>query len=125
MIAFNKASTPIVSIPQSKYYETSHKQRRDWSYAQLLMAKADAYKIQIPEVVRTKGAIDPLTRSMAFDLAKYNIRVNCLAPGAINTPRLREWINNSTDPTEMEAYPTLSTEVGLLCNLTLLKENHQ
>jgi NAD(P)-dependent dehydrogenase (short-subunit alcohol dehydrogenase family) len=52
----------------------------------------------------SKGAIDALTRSMAFDLAKYNIRVNCVAPGAINTPRLREWINNSPNPTETETY---------------------
>jgi NAD(P)-dependent dehydrogenase (short-subunit alcohol dehydrogenase family) len=50
----------------------------------------------------SKGAIDTLTRSMAFDLAKHKIRVNCVAPGAIDTPRLREWINNSPNPVETE-----------------------
>lgn len=50
----------------------------------------------------SKGAIDTLTRSMAFDLANDNIRVNCVAPGAIDTPLLRGSINDSPDPQETE-----------------------
>jgi NAD(P)-dependent dehydrogenase (short-subunit alcohol dehydrogenase family) len=50
----------------------------------------------------SKGAIDTLTRSMAFDLAESNIRVNCVAPGAIDTPLLRGSINDSPDPEETE-----------------------
>jgi len=50
----------------------------------------------------SKGAIDSLTRSMAFDLAKDNIRVNCVAPGAIDTPLLRGSINDSPNPKETE-----------------------
>lgn len=52
----------------------------------------------------SKGAIDTLTRSMAFDLAKENIRVNCVAPGAIDTPLLRGSINDSPDPAETERF---------------------
>ena len=33
----------------------------------------------------SKGALDALTRSMAVDLAPYRIRVNAVAPGAIQT----------------------------------------
>lgn len=51
----------------------------------------------------SKGAIEMLNKSMAFDLAKYNVRVNCVAPGAIDTPRLRKWINESINPGETEA----------------------
>jgi len=50
----------------------------------------------------SKGAIDSLTRTMAFDLAEKNIRVNCVAPGAIDTPLLRGSINDSPDPQETE-----------------------
>lgn len=50
----------------------------------------------------SKGAIDTLTRAMAFDLAEKNIRVNCVAPGAIDTPLLRGSINDSPDPKETE-----------------------
>ncbi|WP_153799307.1 SDR family NAD(P)-dependent oxidoreductase [Foetidibacter luteolus] len=50
----------------------------------------------------SKGAIDTLTRSMAFDLAKDNIRVNCVVPGAIDTPLLRGSINDSPNPAETE-----------------------
>jgi NAD(P)-dependent dehydrogenase (short-subunit alcohol dehydrogenase family) len=52
----------------------------------------------------SKGAIDTLTRSMAFDLADNNIRVNCVVPGAIDTPLLRGSINDSPDPAETERF---------------------
>ncbi|WP_439583601.1 SDR family NAD(P)-dependent oxidoreductase [Dyadobacter bucti] len=52
----------------------------------------------------SKGAIDTLTRSMAFDLADENIRVNCVAPGAIDTPLLRGSINDSPDPEATEKF---------------------
>ncbi|CAL1516301.1 SDR family oxidoreductase [Chitinophaga sp. MM2321] len=52
----------------------------------------------------SKGAIDTLTRSMAYDLAKDNIRVNSVVPGAIDTPLLRGSINDSPDPAETERF---------------------
>ena len=52
----------------------------------------------------SKGAIDTLTRSMAFDLAANNIRVNCVVPGAIDTPLLRGSINDSPNPAETEKF---------------------
>lgn len=52
----------------------------------------------------SKGAIDTLTRSMAFDLAANNIRVNCVVPGAIDTPLLRGSINASPDPVGTEKF---------------------
>lgn len=36
----------------------------------------------------SKGAMDAMTRAMALDLAKHNIRVNSVAPGAIPTKSL-------------------------------------
>lgn len=34
----------------------------------------------------TKGGIEAITRGMAVALGRYNIRVNCVAPGAVMTP---------------------------------------
>lgn len=42
---------------------------------------ADAY-------TAAKGGVIALTRVMAVDFAKYGIRVNCIAPGAIDTPMI-------------------------------------
>jgi NAD(P)-dependent dehydrogenase (short-subunit alcohol dehydrogenase family) len=52
----------------------------------------------------SKGAIETLTRTMAMDLAQDNIRVNCVAPGAIDTPLLRGSINDSPDPAATESF---------------------
>ncbi|WP_026753457.1 SDR family NAD(P)-dependent oxidoreductase [Sediminibacter sp. Hel_I_10] len=42
----------------------------------------------IPKVIAysaSKGAIEAMTRAMAVELAQFNIRVNCVAPGFIKT----------------------------------------
>jgi NAD(P)-dependent dehydrogenase (short-subunit alcohol dehydrogenase family) len=44
---------------------------------------ADAYSA-------AKGGINALTRALAFDNGKYNIRVNTLSPGATETPMIQE-----------------------------------
>lgn len=38
-----------------------------------------------PGYVASKGGVEALTRSLAIDLAKKNIRVNCIRPGYIKT----------------------------------------
>jgi 3-oxoacyl-[acyl-carrier protein] reductase len=37
----------------------------------------------------SKAGVIQLTKSSAFDLGKYNINVNCVAPGAVDTVMLR------------------------------------
>jgi NAD(P)-dependent dehydrogenase (short-subunit alcohol dehydrogenase family) len=37
----------------------------------------------------TKGAIIAMTRALAWELAPYNIRVNSISPGSVDTPMLR------------------------------------
>ena len=39
----------------------------------------------------TKGAINALTKSMALDYAKFNVRVNAVSPAGVWTPTLKRW----------------------------------
>lgn len=51
------------------------------------------YRDALPErsaYVASKGAIRSMTKGLALDFAKYGVRVNCLAPGAIWTTRYDE-----------------------------------
>jgi len=45
-----------------------------------------------------KGAIYALTRALAVEAGPNNIRVNCIAPGYIDTPMLRAWAADHADP---------------------------
>ncbi|UCH05958.1 MAG: SDR family oxidoreductase [Candidatus Thorarchaeota archaeon] len=49
----------------------------------------------------SKGGIIGLTKALAIDLAPDNIRVNCICPGAIETPMLKRVIEKQGDPVEI------------------------
>jgi len=51
--------------------------------------------------VTSKGAIAALTRAMALDHATQNIRVNCVAPGTIETPWFDRTFAASDNPDEV------------------------
>lgn len=51
----------------------------------------------------SKGAIVALSRSMAADYVKDNIRVNVICPGTTYTPAIDEKIRTAEDPEAMEA----------------------
>ena len=46
----------------------------------------------------TKGAINAMTRALAIDEGKYNVRVNSISPGGIWTPLFQEWVDSTSDP---------------------------
>ncbi len=51
----------------------------------------------------TKGAIEAMSRAMAADLIADGIRVNCLAPGTVDTPLIGQLIEQASDPTAQRA----------------------
>jgi NAD(P)-dependent dehydrogenase (short-subunit alcohol dehydrogenase family) len=46
----------------------------------------------------SKGALVSLTRAMALDYLRYNIRANCVCPGTTYTPSLEDRIQATADP---------------------------
>jgi NAD(P)-dependent dehydrogenase (short-subunit alcohol dehydrogenase family) len=63
----------------------------------------------------SKGAVVNMTRALAVDCGGLGIRVNCLCPGPIDTPMLRDWFDAGDDPAELErrqTEPVLLKRVG-------------
>jgi meso-butanediol dehydrogenase/(S,S)-butanediol dehydrogenase/diacetyl reductase len=50
----------------------------------------------------SKGAVHALTRQMALDYATRGIRVNCVAPGFVETKMMRVFIDSHDDPATVE-----------------------
>jgi 3-oxoacyl-[acyl-carrier protein] reductase len=50
-----------------------------------------------PVYTASKGAIALLTKSLALDLGRDRIRVNCLCPGITDTPMLREHLGHGVE----------------------------
>jgi NAD(P)-dependent dehydrogenase (short-subunit alcohol dehydrogenase family) len=49
----------------------------------------------------SKGAVSSLTKAMAIDHARDGIRVNCIAPGTIDSPYFDRMFAASPDPGEL------------------------
>lgn len=56
-----------------------------------------------PAYNASKGGVIMLTRSLAIDLIRENIRVNALCPGITRTPLLQSEVDNSLDPEKTAA----------------------
>lgn len=51
----------------------------------------------------SKAGVIHLTRTMALDLARYNIRVNCVCPGPTLTPLLKRVLKKAKNPRALES----------------------
>jgi NAD(P)-dependent dehydrogenase (short-subunit alcohol dehydrogenase family) len=58
------------------------------------------------------GGINALTREWAADLAKYEIRVNCVVPAEVLTPQYDKWLQSVKNPEEAIAQLKASVPLG-------------
>lgn len=65
-----------------------------------------------PAYSAAKGGIISLTKTLASDFGKFNIRVNCICPGAIETPMLERVIDYQGDPKEVREMRQKSYPMG-------------
>jgi NAD(P)-dependent dehydrogenase (short-subunit alcohol dehydrogenase family) len=83
-----------------KYVLPFMKQQRQGSI--INMASVSGHVGQTEHVVygATKGAILSLTRALAWEVSPWNIRVNSISPGSVDTPMLRSDISLESDRTK-------------------------
>ena len=58
-------------------------------------------QVGTPAYAASKGAVVNLTRALAVDHAHDGIRVNCVCPGATDTPLLQQHLNSLPNPQEV------------------------
>jgi NAD(P)-dependent dehydrogenase (short-subunit alcohol dehydrogenase family) len=58
-----------------------------------------------------KGGLVNMARALAVDSAP-SIRVNCLCPGPVDTPMLRDWIDAAPNPEELERTQLVPVPLG-------------
>ena len=80
------------------------------------IASLHAYKTitRLAAYAASKGAITALTRQMALDCGQYNIRVNAVCPGSIDTPMLHNLFSTLPDPKEAFEQSWLFNPLGEL-----------
>ena len=84
----------VIGVNLRSCYLTAHfaypymKKRGGGAIVHVASVQGYANQNEVLAYATTKGAIHALTRAMAVDCAKDNIRVNSISPGSIRTPLL-------------------------------------
>lgn len=74
----------------SQYMATQHIEGRIINISSSLGLRSQLKRVPYAS---SKAAVEHLTRNLAMELVQYRIRVNCLAPGWMNTPMVEEILN--------------------------------
>ena len=66
----------------------------------------------------TKGAVIGLTKSIAIDFVKQNVRCNSIAPGTVFSPSWQERVNQSPDPVQAKKdFKPYKVEFFITCHM--------
>ncbi len=85
-------------------FSIPHLKKTNGSIVNMTSVQAFATQRGVAAYTTSKHALIGLTRSMAIDYAHDRIRVNCVAPGTVDTPMLR--FAASLDPDPESVYET-------------------
>ena len=86
----------------SKLRAAAHGARRGGSVVNIGSVAATVGFATDAAYCASKGAVHALTRQMALDYAKLGVRVNCVAPGFIETEQVRVYLESHDDPAAAE-----------------------
>jgi NAD(P)-dependent dehydrogenase (short-subunit alcohol dehydrogenase family) len=92
---------------------------RQQNYGSIVLTGSDQCFIAKPNCTiygATKSALAQITRSVAVDYAKYNIRVNCVCPGTTYTPLIEDLlvtISEKTGKSKEEMLRLFASEIPL------------
>lgn len=84
----------------SKYAVPEMQKQESGSIINIASWHADKTITRFAAYAAAKGGMTALTRQMALDCGKDNIRVNAVLPSTVDTPMLYETMNNLPDPDE-------------------------
>ncbi len=78
-------------------------ERKDGSIVNMASVQALVGLAGYPHYAASKGGIISLTKQMAREYAAHGIRVNCIAPGTIETPLNVQILERAADPKTLRA----------------------
>jgi len=79
-------------------FSIPHLKKTKGSIVNMTSVQAFATQRNVAAYTTSKHALIGLTRSMAIDYARDGIRVNCVAPGTVDTPMLQYAASLDLDP---------------------------
>jgi NAD(P)-dependent dehydrogenase (short-subunit alcohol dehydrogenase family) len=83
------------------------------------IAGLEAHTLSAPYGAAKAGVIN-LTKTMAIDLAKYNIRVNAIAPGYIDTPGVKQLFGDQPEAVKRIPLGRLGQPEDIACGVIYL-----
>lgn len=111
MFALNLNSVLLVTKALGKIMINAAKQegdsKRDRAIVNVSSLSAHKPGVLFPHYSAAKAAVVNLTKSFAFELAKYKIRVNSVSPGFVDTPLTEQGLKNESFLKSIERHTAL------------------